>query len=840
MRNLSTLALRAIVARPVRSALTMLAIGLGVGVLFAVLVINVSIAAGSERAVDAMLGQASLRVSAFEERGLDRASVRAVAGAPSVALAAASIDQGTYLLPTAEGGFAEPGDPVRVIGIDVATWPRIHSLALATGEPLGRGDREGALVSPAVAAQLGLEVGGRLTLLGAGEPTTLEIRGILAAETTGSDAPPRTVIVTLATAQRMFATDGVDSIDVTLATGSDPDAAAAAIEQVLVTRPYTVATRDQLVESLRSSTAEFRTVAAMVAAVVLFVAAFLIFNTLSMTVAERGREVALLRAAGATAGQAYRLVLAGAGALGVAGSVLGVGLGLVLASLASWYVRSIEGLPVDAPVVPGGTIVVALAIGFTTTVVAGIEPALRAARIRPVAALRTGADPVVAERARLRWLLVVFALIAAVAVVLVPADAGPGAVGRALAVYGLLLAAALAVPLLLGPLGRLVGLFLRPFARAEERLARGSIVRDRSRAALATGALGIGLAMVVALATVASGARATGTAWLGEVIPGDLVVTSIRPIGPDEDIEAELAAVDGVARVTPFADLDVAWRGTRLAAVATLGSYLAADGRLRFVAGDREAALTRLDEGGAVILPQSLATRLGLAVDDPMEVTTADGPLTLTVVGVVERSMPGSTGEAVIVGYGDAIARLGASGADLFAIRFDPGTGPTTGPALAEVAAAYALTPTPLDELAGAIGGALDRIIGLFDAVALLAVLVAGLGVATTFAMSVIERVPEIGVLRATGMTRRQVRRMVIVEAIMLGGVGVVVGSVAGLLAGALMLALGGARPPGVPLPDPGVLVLVVAVGLLVPVVAALSPARAAGRIPIVRAVAFR
>jgi len=842
MRRLSSLALRTVVARPARSALTIAGVALGVGVLFAVLVTNVGIASGSERAVADLLGAADLRISAFEERGLDAASVDAIRQTPGLEASTASIDQRTYLLPTIASGISEPGDPVRVKGVDPATWALIHEVRLAGGEALAPGDADVALISAALADELTVGIGGELTLLGDAElgPLTVDISGVLADSDPRAGVPDRTVMLPLATAQRLFGTEGVDAVDVAVAPDASVGEVIAALEQRLVTRPYVVATAVELTASLQASTAEFRALAAMVAAVVLFVAAFLIFNTLSMTVSERLGEVALLRAAGATAGQVYRLVISVAAAIGVVGSTLGILVGLGLSAVATWYVRSIDGFPLDELVVPPGAIVIALGIGFLTTVVSSIEPAQRAARVRPVEALRTGRDQAIGERARLRWLIVVFAVVAGAAVLLSPTDVGPAGVIRSLVVYGLLLLAALCVPLLLGPLGRLVGLAIRPLARAEERLSRGSIARDRSRAALAAGALGVSLAMVVALATVANGARTAGTAWLADVIPGDIVVSSIRPVGPDEGIEAELRAVPGVERVTPFASFDVAYKGSRLAAVATSGRDLAEDGRLRFVEGSREAALADLDDGGTVILPRSLATRLGLSLEEELELTTAGGTVSLAVVGIVERSMPGSTGEAVIVGYADALEHFGATGADLFAIRYAPGAAGTSGDALAAVAGSYALTPTPIGDLESAIGDALDRIIGLFDAVALLAVLVAGLGVANTFAMSVIERVPEIGVLRATGMTRRQVGRMVIVEALMLGGVGAIVGCVAGVLVGAAMIALGGGRISTLPLPSPEVLIAAAVIGLAVPVAAAIYPARTAGRIPIVRAVTFR
>jgi putative ABC transport system permease protein len=836
MRTFTLLALRTLAARPARSGLTIAGVALGVGVLLAVLITNVGIAQGSERAVSALLGAADIRVSAFEERGLGSASVSAIAGAPGVAAATASIDQRTYVLPTIASGISAPGDPVQVLGIDPLTWPLIHPSTLAAGAALDANDRELVLVSAALASELATDVGDEFTLLGADQPVTVKVKGIVAES---GPTPGRSVLLPLITAQRLFGTKGVDAVDVAIAVGASPDDVVAGVEQRLVSQPYVLATAAEMAASLRASTAEFRTLAALVAAVVLFVAAFLIFNTLSMTVTERLGEVALLRAAGATAGQVYRLVIAAAAAIGVAGSAAGLVVGLGLGALVGWYMRSIEGFPLDDVVAPPAAVVLAIATGFAITVVSGIEPALRAARVRPVVALRAGRDQMVGERARLRWLVVVFAVVAGAAILLAPADAGPAGVLRSLAVYGMLLLAALVVPLLVVPLGRLVGALVRPFARAEERLSRGSIARDRSRAALAAGALGVGLAMVVALATVASVARSAGTAWLGEVIPGDAVVSSIRPVGPDEGIESELRAVAGIDRVTPFAMFNIAHDGERLAAVGTIGRDLLEDGRLRFEEGSREVALAALDGSGTVIVPRSLATRLDLHAGDALDVTTSSGPVTLHVGGVVERSMPGPTGEAVIIGYADALERFGARGADLFAIRYAQGSAATSGPLLEGVARAYALTPTPVIHLETAIGSALDRILGLFDAVALLAVIVAGLGVANTFAMSVIERVPEIGVLRATGMTRRQVGRMVIVEALMLGGIGAIVGVVGGVLVGGAMVALGGGRIVTLPLPSPTVIVAVVIIGLAVPVIAAIYPARTAGRIPIVRAVAF-
>jgi len=373
----------------------------------------------------------------------------------------------------------------------------------------------------------------------------------------------------------------------------------------------------------------------------------------------------------------------------------------------------------------------------------------------------------------------------------------------------------------------------------EERLARGSLVRDPSRTALTVGALTIGLAMIVAIGGVASNARNAAAGWIQSVVPGDEVVTSIRPVALDEPVVADLRAVDGVARVTPVATFEAALHGSRIDAAAVVGADLLADGRLRFVAGDRDAALTAIDAGGAVIVPAGVADRLRVRVGDSLEFTVRGGTAHLRVVGIAERTLPGRAGEALLVGWRDATSSFGVAGADFFAVRFQPGTGGAARTRLEDVARQNALEPSSIERVEGAIADALGRVFGLFDALALVAVLVAALGIVNTLTMNVVERVREIGVLRAAGMTRRQVRRMVVVEAGILGLVGAVLGIATGLVVGALMLVLGGGRVD-LPLEPPwAAIAACLVLGVGVSMAAAWYPARLAGRLSIVRAVQF-
>jgi putative ABC transport system permease protein len=557
-----------------------------------------------------------------------------------------------------------------------------------------------------------------------------------------------------------------------------------------------------------------------------------------MTVAERVREVGLLRAAGTTRRQVNNLVILQAAGLGIVGSVIGVGLGALLSLGMATAVRAIGVVPIGAPVLPVGGAVVALLVGLAVTIAAALEPAVRAGRIPPVEALRSRGEGVAAVRARLRWLIVVFAVVAAAGLAIWPSAAQVGLL-RPFVVYLVLLGSTLLLPFVLGPLGRIAGLPFALLLPAEARLTRSSLVRDRSRTALTVGALAVGLAMIVALGSVAQDARRAATAWLVGVVPGDEVATSIRPIAPGEGVREQLVAIPGVARVSPIATFGLAFRGVRIDAAAVVGTDLLADGRLAFTAGDRRNALTALDAGGSAIVPRSVAERLAIQLGDTLDFTVGGGRTKAErVVGIVERGLPGRSGETIFVGWPDALGPFGVLGADAYAIRYAPGAGAGAVDALHALATGLALEPSPLERVSGSISDVLDRVFGLFDALALVAVVVAGLGIVNTLTMNVMERVREIGVLRALGMTRRQVWRMVVVEAAVLGIVGVVVGVAVGIVAGQVLVGLGGNGILQLPLDPPWRTIgLAAAFGFVVAVLAAAVPARAASRISIVRAV---
>ncbi len=834
MRGLDRLAWRGLRARPMRTGLTIAGVALGVAVLFAGLATNAGIDAAVDRAVSSLVGRADLRIAAFGETGLSDATLTTIRATPGVVVAAPAFERRTYL----GAGLFGPGDalppPVTVAGVEPRAEAALHDLTLSEGYFLTTPGSRDAVITATLAREDGLGLGATIGIETIDAPVYLRVVGILTGDGPWAAGGGRAVVMSLQNAQEMFGAEGVTRIDIgTLA----PESVTQALERSLLGQPYVLSSPRDLGAAMRASTGDFAATTALIGAIALFTGAFLIFNSLSMTVVERVRELGLLRAAGASRRQLTSFILVQATAIGIAGSVLGVLLGVVLAAGIAGWLGTVGSVPLGAPVVTLEDSLAALVIGLVVTLAAAIEPARRAGRISPVEALKARLDLPTARRARLRWLAAVFALVGLAGLLIWPRGAGEAALVRALVVYAVLLVVALAVPFVLPAVARIAGLPFGLLARLEERLARASLLRDRGRAALTVGALTIGLALIVALGGVGQHARIAAGAWIADVVPGDVVLTSIFPRALDE-FEDVLVGPD-IASVSPIGTFPLAVGGVRTDGVAMVGADLAADGRLRFTAGDRATAFAAIDAGGAVLVPAGVAARDGLGLDTVISATAADGSmLPLRVVGITERTLPGPTGESFIVGWFDA-ARLGIAGADAFAVRFGPSATEADRAELGDIARSLALEPAPLGRIEGAIGQALDRVFGLFDVLALVAVVVASLGIVNTLTMNVFERVREIGVLRAAGMTRRQVWRSVVVEAGVTGLVGAICGVLAGLVVGGLMVVLAGGRweiATAVPWSAVGA---AFALGVLLAMLAAAYPARIASGVSIVRAVGY-
>ena len=467
-------------------------------------------------------------------------------------------------------------------------------------------------------------------------------------------------------------------------------------------------------------------------------------------------------------------------------------------------------------------------------------PALAASRLSPLDALRPSQQPGRTLGGRLPWVMGLVIAAVAVGVVAYPLQRGDASLSGALLAVGIMLGGTLLVALGLQPLARLIG---RPFGAlfgAQGELGRANLGRDPVRTGLTVGALAIGLASVVALGIVTASARATADVWVRSILPGGY---AIRLTVADEidRVRDDLATIDGVDRVMPISEfpaVEATDDGQREVGIAGIGPSDFQDTRsLIFVAGQRRDAFNALRDGGAVLLPESVASRDGLGVGDTITLGQPGGDgVPFTVAGIVAYSLPTRTTEgAILMSQADARESFGVTEASLFALQPQRGVPiDTFRDAVADKAADYSAESLSAAQLSSDLGRSLDRVIGLFDLLAVLAVVIGGLGIVNTLAVGVLERGREIAILRSHGMTVGQVQAMVVTEAGIIGAVGglaaVAIGGVVAWIT--ITVAAPNDFAGGIAIPW-GLLAAVVLLGIGIASVAGIYPARTAARLPI-------
>jgi putative ABC transport system permease protein len=660
-------------------------------------------------------------------------------------------------------------------------------------------------------------------------------------------AGSRMTVVTLEEAQRVLNEDGYIDISVAASGGTSPEELKARIADELGSG-YAVRTGEEQAEKsaqdLSSALGFIRTSLLVFAAVALLVGGFLIFNTFAVTVAQRSREFALLRTLGASRRQILGSVMAESVVIGLAAAIVGIVAGLVLAALlrALFTLIGFDLGSTSLPLEPR-TIVVSLVVGLLATVVSGFVPARRATRVQPVEAMRD-AEPHAPARLRRRRIVVAL-LVEALGVFMLlygllgdPGDATATAsvlgFGTLLMIFGL----ALLAPTLIRPLSSLIGKPLERILGLAGRLARENSNRQPQRTAITASALMIGVALVVLVATFTAGLRATIDQGIDEQVKAAGIIThddgfSPLPVG----ITEELQRVDGVAAVSSLRFET----GRIVGEQGNTGVTGVDDDTVRDVLTlnwdeGSDELLSTLGADGAVV-SNDFAESKDLAVGDSVRFLTQRGDeVTYTVNGIYDAAA-GFVG-GVVVSNASLASEWGADDIAFALVAGQPGADPETikrneQNLLSDFPTAKPMT---IEDFKDEQNEQVNVIVYLVLALLALSVIVALLGIINTMALSVHERLRELGMLRAVGMSRRQVRRMVRAESVITALIGAALGTVLGIAFAALL-----SRP----LADEGFvfelpwawLIAVAILAALAGVLAAIPPSIRAARVDVLRAV---
>jgi putative ABC transport system permease protein len=839
MRNVT---IKGLLAHKLRLALTSLAIVLGVTFISGSFVLTDTL----HSLFDGLVGNVYQKID-FQVRGVAQFPTSDAANAVRNPLPEPLLET-VRRVPGVEGAFGEvsgyaqfvshQGTPITnggspTLGLDFDSDQQISELRLVQGKaPTGPDE---VVMDAGTANKYHFAVGQTVQVLSAvAAPRTFTISGIARFGNVNNLAGVTFAAWALPTAQIEVGDVGqLDDINVVTVPGADKPGVEAAIAKVLpkgteVVTGQTVVNEQE--SSINQALSFFSTALLVFAFVSLFVGAFTIFNTFSITVGQRTRELALLRVVGASRRQVFRSVLGEAAIVGAVSSIVGVGLGVLAALGLEALLRGFGiTLPTGPLVFEPRTVVVGLAVGIGVTVISAVSPARRAVRVPPVAAIteRQGGSEVPARRRATRG----GAVFGAGAVLLAVGLSVPIAALVGLGALGIFVGTSMVAPALARPLASAIG---RPVARLTGmpgRLGRENSMRSPRRTAQTASALMVGIALVSAMSVFGASISASATSSVDNAIKANLIVTSTNS-GPgsfSRSLADKLAALPGVTAslIAYGGQFEVGQSVETLKGVSTAG--LSQTVNLRLISG----SISSLNDGD-LLIDSSTAKSDHVSVGGNLPVKFALTGASTMRIGAIYKA------NALIGSYliGQAFYLTHYTQPLPGAVLLQTGGGNAAQQvenkverALAPYQTVQVQTKAQFEK--SQISG-INQLLGLVYALLALAVFIALIGIVNTLMLSVFERTREIGLLRAVGMKRRQIRAMIRSESVIISVFGAVIGIVVGTGLGLALVSSLKLSNSSVPVPR---LVVFLVLSALLGLVAATWPARRAAKLDVLAAI---
>jgi putative ABC transport system permease protein len=850
---MTSLVLRGIAARKLRTTLTAVAIVLGVAMLTGTLIVGHTVkggfhewytkANGSSAAV--ITGHLSVRDSNSDvgtpTPPLAASLVEQVRHVPGVARAEGLVQGNSIVIDRSGNEIGGAGPPSLVSS--TMPDPKLTPLHLVAGRMPSKGNE--IAIDTWSASQAKTRVGGTIKLATEAPTRSYRVVGLIKFSGIGTAGATFSIVTPKTAREILNRKNQVDRIQIAAAPGVSPAKLVENLKAAQLASPVALDILTAKADGLATEKRDggfvdiLQTILLAFGGVALLVGAFVIFNTFSITVAQRTRELALLRTLGAARRQVLASVVLEAAIVAVVASVIGTGVGIgIAAMLFALFTATGSTLPVVALVLTPGTLIPGSVLGVIVTLIASIVPAVRATRISPTTALREGAG---AERTPGKVSLIAsFALLAIAA-----ASLGYGVLGNpsstntrllmiAIGSLTLILGTAASASRLVGPIVRVTGSPMRRFGGLPGTLASENARRNPGRTATTSAALMIGIAVVAFFAIFANAITGDNNAELQKHVRSTYVVApTANGAKIDGAIAGQIATVPGVSSVTSISREVTRINGGQAHAVYGVDPKTFLSG-YTFVWKHGSNALVPALGAHDALMSDSIATGEHLRVGQTFSVRTPAGAKAeFRLVGTFDdqRYLGG-----YVIPQATWHSLFKSSDATMILANLKPGSDTRTTEAAIRTGLErhHGVRVQSHDEIEAANQSDSDKIVALVDVMLALSLIISLFGIVNTLILSVLERTREIGLMRAVGASRRQVRRSVRYESVLTAYVGGVLGLGLGVAVAALVV-----HALKMPFSFPvGQLIPLISACTIAGILAGAMPARRASRLNVLDALA--
>jgi putative ABC transport system permease protein len=790
---LARLSLRELQSRPARSLLTLLSIIIGAGAIVATYIASDSAKLAQRAMVQNVTGNAQLEIQAAGGGSFDIREVLFLKELDGIEVISPSVRRYSTLATLDAQGKPDRKLRVQLLGVDFAEDKKVRNIEHVAGkDPFveAPSDEPEVWCDEGLAKSAGLAVGQEVKLLTKTGNQSAKIAGLLKSNTAASAFQSAVLMAPTRTIQKW--TRSTNKLDVVQLMLSDEKRTQEIQTKIAEKLPQGVYVREP---PMRSELANESTVAIqrglLIATIFsLVMAGFIIFNTFQMNVGERRRQLGILRAIGTTRKQVLWMVLREAAILGVLGSILGCFVGYFGADLLNQSTATLLGISIPSSSVGFLPIALAIACGFLVSLVGASLPAMTAAKASPSEAMKSVSESdsknLWALWFVIGWIVIALGMLILWASTYQYITVRLGTAGIVMIILGVIFLLPASLPLLT----KIAAAPLMAWMPVEAALARRQVLRHPGRSAMTIGILLVAMAMGLGMAfTILDNIRDVQF-WYKRTIVGDFFVRAAMPdmssghaADMPEGFPEKVAAVDGI--LTSDTMRFVSARAGELSVIAIVRQFNSpTQDYFDLVQGKEDQVMQGIRQG-QVVLGSVLAERAQLNVGDEIELETNEGKVKVPIVGVTNEYLAG--GLTLYMQTDQAKRLLSVDGTDAVIVRSDPSKRAQVKESLQKLADSEGLMVQSFQEMADIIENMISGVVGGLWVVLALGALIAAFGLINTLAMNILEQTREIGMLRVVAMTRQQIRRMILAQALIMAFIGILPGVVLGVGVAAAM-----------------------------------------------------